>query len=90
MKFSNEGGGNEEGVEVDPTKEVSLRKYEWLPQLSGLVVTNQFFVIHAARQPGKTTLLKALAQDLNAKGTQVTLYRSLEMGQGIPAAKLGF
>jgi predicted AAA+ superfamily ATPase len=60
---------------------------ERLPQLSGLIATKQFFVIHAARQSGKTTLLKALARDLNAKATHVALYCSLEMGQGIPAAE---
>jgi len=62
---------------------------ERLPQLSGLIATKQFFVIHAARQTGKTTLLKALARDLNAKGTHVVLYCSLETVQGIPDAERG-
>lgn len=62
---------------------------ERLPQLSGLIATKQFVVIHAARQSGKTTLLKALARDLNAKGTHVALYCSLETVQGIPAAEQG-
>ena len=51
---------------------------ERLPELPRLIATKQFFVIHAARQSGKTTLLKALARDLNAKGTHVALYCSLE------------
>ena len=60
-----------------------------LPQIPGLIAHKQFFVIHAARQSGKTTLLKALARDLNGKGTHVALYCSLEMGQGIPDAAQG-
>ncbi len=62
---------------------------ERLPQLPGLIATKQFFVIHAARQSGKTTLLKALARDLNAKATHVALYCSLETVQGIPDAERG-
>ena len=38
-----------------------------LPQLDGLIAAKQFFVIHAARQSGKTTLLKALARNLTSK-----------------------
>jgi hypothetical protein len=60
-----------------------------LPQLSGLIASKQFFVIHAARQSGKTTLLKALARDLTEKGTHVSLYCSLETVQGITDAERG-
>jgi type II secretory pathway predicted ATPase ExeA len=60
-----------------------------LPQLSGLIASKQFFVIHAARQSGKTTLLKALARDLTEKGTHVALYCSLETVQGIAEAEKG-
>jgi type II secretory pathway predicted ATPase ExeA len=60
-----------------------------LPQIPGLIVAKQFFVIHAARQSGKTTLLKALARDLTAKGTHVALYCSLETAQGIAEAEKG-
>jgi len=62
---------------------------ERLPQLPRLIATKQFFVIHAARQSGKTTLLKALARDLNAKGTHVALYCSLETVQGIVDVERG-
>jgi type II secretory pathway predicted ATPase ExeA len=62
---------------------------ERLPPLSGLIATKQFFVIHAARQSGKTTLLKALARDLNSKATHVALYCSLETVQGIVDAERG-
>ncbi|MCX5822238.1 MAG: ATP-binding protein [Deltaproteobacteria bacterium] len=59
-----------------------------LPQL-GLIAAKQFFVIHAARQSGKTTLLKALARDLTGKDTHVALYCSLETAQGIADAERG-
>ena len=60
-----------------------------LPQLGGLIAAKQFFVIHAARQSGKTTLLKALAWDLTRKDTHVALYCSLETAQGIAEAEKG-
>ena len=60
-----------------------------LPQLGGLIAAKQFFVIHAARQSGKTTLLKALAWDLTRKDTHVALYCSLEGVQGIADAERG-
>jgi type II secretory pathway predicted ATPase ExeA len=60
-----------------------------LPQIPRLIAAKQFFVIHAARQSGKTTLLKALARDLSAKGTHVALYCSLETAQGIADAEKG-
>ena len=60
-----------------------------VPELSGLIAKKQYFVIHAARQSGKTTLLNALEQELNAKGQIVALYCSLETAQGITGAEKG-
>ena len=60
-----------------------------LPQLGGLIAAKQFFVIHAARQSGKTTLLNALEQELNAKQEVLALYCSLETAQGITEAEKG-
>ena len=60
-----------------------------VPELSGLIAKKQYFVIHAARQSGKTTLLKTLARDLTSKGTHVALYCSLETVQGIADAERG-
>ncbi|GBU23122.1 hypothetical protein R80B4_03038 [Fibrobacteres bacterium R8-0-B4] len=51
-------------------------------ELMNLVDDNQYFVIHAARQSGKTTLLKQLTRDLNASGKYHALYCSLETVQG--------
>ncbi|MDR3266263.1 MAG: ATP-binding protein, partial [Tannerella sp.] len=48
-----------------------------------LIDQKQYFVIHAARQSGKTTYLKDLANRFNATGKYYTLYCSLERMQGI-------
>ncbi|GBU23016.1 hypothetical protein R80B4_02929 [Fibrobacteres bacterium R8-0-B4] len=51
-------------------------------ELMDLVDEEQYFVIHAARQSGKTTLLKQLTHDINAAGDYYALYHSLEALQG--------
>jgi hypothetical protein len=48
-----------------------------------LIDRKQYFVIHAARQSGKTTYLKDLTDRLNADGQYYTLYCSLESAQNI-------
>lgn len=54
-----------------------------------LIEQKQYFVIHAARQSGKTTLLLELARQLNEQGLYYTLYCSLETVQGIIDPKEG-
>ncbi|MDR2119680.1 MAG: AAA-like domain-containing protein [Tannerella sp.] len=54
-----------------------------------LIDQKQYFVIHAARQSGKTTYLKDLAQRLNAGGKYYALYCSLESMQGITDPEKG-
>jgi len=54
-----------------------------------LIDMEQYFVIHAARQSGKTTYLKDLAQRLNASGKYYALYCSLENLQGIEDVEKG-
>jgi hypothetical protein len=61
-------------------------------ELVALIEQEQYFVIHAARQSGKTTLLKELTRKVNAEGNYRALYCSLEAVQelteperGIPA-----
>jgi len=51
--------------------------------LKKLIDQEQYFVIHAARQTGKTTLLLDLALQLNDSGDYYALYCSLESVQGI-------
>ncbi|MDR1155052.1 MAG: AAA-like domain-containing protein, partial [Bacteroidales bacterium] len=52
-----------------------------------LIDMKQYFVIHAARQSGKTTYLNDLTERLNASGKYYALYCSLEAIQGITAPK---
>jgi hypothetical protein len=53
------------------------------PEIDRLIETKQYFVIHAARQSGKTTLLNALEFEINKNGSLAALYCSLETVQGI-------
>ncbi|MDR2117424.1 MAG: hypothetical protein LBP87_13695, partial [Planctomycetaceae bacterium] len=48
-----------------------------------LIDMKQYFVIHAARQSGKTTYLHDLTKRLNAEGKYYALYCSLEGAQNI-------
>ena len=48
-----------------------------------LIDNEQYFVIHAARQSGKTTYLQDLTRRLNAGGKYYALYCSLESVQGV-------
>jgi type II secretory pathway predicted ATPase ExeA len=52
-----------------------------------LIDMEQYFVIHAARQSGKTTYLRDLTRRLNASGNYYALYCSLESIQEITDAK---
>jgi hypothetical protein len=51
--------------------------------IASLIDQEQYFVIHAARQSGKTTFLLDMVERLNAEGKYYALYCSLETGQGI-------
>ena len=52
-----------------------------LPRAPGLVAQLGYFVVHAPRQTGKTTALRALAHDLTASGTYAAVYLSCEAGE---------
>jgi len=58
-------------------------------ELAELISTNQYFVIHAARQTGKTTLLLNLRNKINAEGKYYALYCSLENVQSFPNPEQG-
>jgi type II secretory pathway predicted ATPase ExeA len=51
-----------------------------LPELERLIEQRSYFVIHAPRQTGKTTLMLALAQSLTARGHYTAVMLSVEMG----------
>ena len=64
-----------------------------VPELPQLVEGCEYFVLHAARQTGKTTAMLALVDEINAKGEMNALYFTVESAQpyanpedGIPVA----
>ncbi len=69
-----------------PSEHYMLSATERLPSVTDLIVKKQYFVIHAARQSGKTTALKYLTQIINASGNMCALYCSLEAVQQIADA----
>ena len=54
-----------------------------------LIEDKKYFVIHAARQSGKTTLLRALAKRVNAEGKYHAIYCSLENLDGMADVSIG-
>ena len=61
-----------------PGEHYMLPALDRLPGVRRLVDRKQYFVLHAPRQTGKTTALKALVREINAKGERVALYCTLE------------
>ncbi|RIL09134.1 hypothetical protein DCC79_11920, partial [bacterium] len=51
-----------------------------LPAVRPLIDAKKYFVLHAARQTGKTTALLALAAELTAAGRYVAALVSMEVG----------
>ena len=66
----------------NPAEHYMLPALDRLPEIRRLVARRQYFVIHAPRQTGKTTAIKALVREINAKGDMVALYCTLETLQG--------
>jgi len=52
-----------------------------LPEVPELVANQKYFVVHAPRQTGKTTALRALAAELTTSGRYAALVLSMEAGQ---------
>jgi hypothetical protein len=51
-----------------------------LPEIKQLIAQENYFVIHAPRQVGKTTAMLTLAQELTASGQYTAVMLSLEVG----------
>ena len=73
------------------TKHYMIEASSRLQGVEQLIDMQQYFVIHAARQSGKTTYLKDLTQRINNNGKYHAIYCSLESiqhyenaGEGIP------
>jgi hypothetical protein len=60
-----------------------------LPEARKLAENKHYFVIHAPRQSGKTTLLQSLTDAINAEGNFYALYCSLESVQGLERLEEG-
>ena len=72
-----------------PDKHYMLPARERCREIDALIEQSQYFVIHAARQTGKTTLLQELAQQINAEGRRHAVYCSLEALQTISDPREG-
>ena len=64
-----------------PDEHYMLPALERLPGIMRIVEQRGYFVLHAARQSGKTTLLKALVAEINRKGAMNALYFTVESVQ---------
>ena len=67
-----------------PNIHYTLPTSERLPELKRLIDQENYFVIHAPRQTGKTTAMLTLAQELTASGKYTAVLLSLEVGAVFP------
>jgi type II secretory pathway predicted ATPase ExeA len=61
-----------------------LSSTERMPQIKSMIDQQNYFVIHAPRQVGKTTAMLTLAQELTASGEYTALMVSVEVGSAFP------
>ncbi|MDR1923951.1 MAG: AAA-like domain-containing protein, partial [Planctomycetaceae bacterium] len=66
-----------------PEKHYMLDAISRLGEVLPLIDGEKYFIIHAARQSGKTTFLREMTKKLNQSGKYYTLYCSLERAQGM-------
>ncbi|MDO8686465.1 MAG: AAA-like domain-containing protein [Clostridiales bacterium] len=72
-----------------PKKHYMLDAESRLTGVRELIDNELYFVLHAARQSGKTTLLNSLEQAINREGRYHALYCSLEAIQSFPEPERG-
>ncbi|KYF50621.1 CyrO [Sorangium cellulosum] len=75
MRFFNTAGP------CNPEWHYMLPAAERLPQARRLIERGAYFVVHAPRQMGKTTTLRALADEITAERRYAALYFTCEEGQ---------
>ena len=68
----------------NPTDHYMIPAIGRLPEVTRLIARRQYFAIHAARQSGKTTLLKELVREINSSGERIALYFTVESVQAFP------
>ena len=73
-----------------PNRHYMLPALDRMPEIRRLVEQEMYFAIHAPRQTGKTTAVKALAREINAKGEMVALYCTLETLQNALGQLAGY
>ena len=73
----------------NPSKHYMIPSETRCTGIRDLIDQEQYFVIHAARQSGKTTLLLDLTNQLNREGRYHALYCTLESAQGIAEPEKG-
>jgi hypothetical protein len=66
-----------------------INSAERLQGVDALIDNGNYFVLHAARQSGKTTFIQDLTNRLNIEGNYYALYCSLENLQGITDVEKG-
>ena len=77
------------GGPCNSAKHYMLPAVERLPEVVSLIRKEQYFVVHAPRQCGKTTAFQALADEINAKGEMAALYVTVETVQEFPDPRDG-
>jgi hypothetical protein len=77
MRFFNTAGP------CDPAKHYMLPPETRLPGVRKLIDREQYFVLHAPRQTGKTTSVRSLAQALSSEGRYAALVSTCEAGQAV-------
>ena len=73
----------------NPEQHYIVPPLERNPEVLPLIEQGQYFVVHAARQTGKTTLLQELVERIDKDGKYYALYCSLETVQSISRIEIG-
>lgn len=83
MRFFNTAGP------CNPAKHYMLPPERRLPGVRDLIDQEHYFVLHAPRQTGKTTSVRALAQALTEKGRYAAVVATCEAGQALGGLEAG-
>ncbi|MGQ0709820.1 MAG: AAA-like domain-containing protein [Rhodoferax sp.] len=76
-KFFNTAGPNKPDIHYTLSP---MQRVDW-PALSSLIDAQKYFILHAPRQTGKTSLLLHLMRFINAQGRYRALYVNIEAAQ---------
>ena len=76
-KFFNTAGPNKPDIHYTLSP---IERVNW-PELSSLISAQKYFILHAPRQTGKTSLLINLMHFINAQGQYRALYVNIEAAQ---------